>query len=284
MVYISDNDSKIISSTENKFKKITTLRLQEMKDANIKISCLTGYDALIGKILDESGIDLILIGDSVANVVQGRETTIPVTIEEIIYHTKAVLRGTKRPLIVSDMPFMSYQVSADSAFENAGRIMKESGCEALKLEGASLSVLNAVERLNEAGIPCMGHLGLTPQSINKFGSYRARGKDSDEAKKILEDAKNLENAGAFAVVLEKIPYKLAEEVTNSLKIPTIGIGAGPHCDGQILVYSDMLGLTIDFRPRFVRQYANLNEIIKNAFSQYCDDVKNGKFPSVEESY
>lgn len=272
------------SDSENLLKKVTTYRLQEMKDANIKITCLTGYDALIGKILGESGIDVILIGDSVANVVQGRETTIPVTIEEIIYHTKAVLRGTNRPLVVADMPFMSYQTTADKAFENAGRIMKESGCEAVKLEGASHCVLNAIERLNEAGIPCMGHLGLTPQSINKFGSYKARGKDASEAKKILEDAKKLEDAGAFAVVLEKIPYSLAKNITESLKIPTIGIGAGPHCDGQILVYSDMLGLTIDFHPRFVRHYANLYNIIKDAFTKYNEDVKNGTFPSFDESY
>lgn len=265
-------------------KKITTLRLLEMKEAKKKIVCLTAYDALIAKILDHAGVDLILVGDSLANVVQGHDTTLPVTIEDIIYHTKAVLKGAQRPLIVADMPFMSYQVSADLAFTNAGRILKETGCEAVKIEGASKSVLNAIERLNEAGIPCMGHLGLTPQSINKFGSYRARGKDPDEASKIIQDAIHLEQAGAFAIVLEKIPHQLAQEVTSKLSIPTIGIGAGPHCDGQILVYTDMLGLTVDFQPRFVRHYAQLNDIIHNAVQQYGDDVRSNDFPAINESY
>lgn len=273
-----------ISDSEKIKKKVTTLSLLEMKEAKKKIVCLTAYDALIARILDHAGVDLILVGDSLANVVQGHDTTIPVTIEDIIYHTKAVVKGASRPLIVADMPFMSYQVSADLAFTNAGRILKETGCEAVKIEGASNSVLNAIERLNEAGIPVMGHLGLTPQSINKFGSYRARGKDPEEAEKIINDAFKLESAGAFAVVLEKIPHQLAAEISKQIKIPTIGIGAGPYCDGQILVYSDMLGLTVDFQPRFVRHYSNLNEEIHNAILQFGKDVRDNSFPTLEESY
>lgn len=276
MNYISDSN---ISN-----KKITTLRLYEMKKSGQKIVCLTAYDALIAKIFEETCVDVILVGDSLGNIVQGHETTLPVTLEDMIYHTKAVVNGAKRPLVVADMPFMTYQVSVDLAFTNAGRIMKETGCEAVKLEGANSIVLNAIQRMTEAGIPVMGHLGLTPQSINKFGSYRARGKDEKEADKILSDAIKLEEAGAFAIVLEKIPYQLAEKVTNAISIPTIGIGAGPHCDGQILVYTDMLGLTIDFQPRFVRLYANLNETIQQAVKQYGEDVRSKSFPSIEESY
>lgn len=265
-------------------RKVTTLSLQEMKRVGTKIVCLTAYDALIGRILDESGIDLILVGDSLGNIIQGHETTLPVTLEETIYHTKAVVNGAKRPFIVADMPFMSYQVSADEAFRNAGRIMKETGCEAVKLESASEAVLKAIDRMNEAGIPAMGHLGLTPQSIHRFGSYRARGKDPKEADQIMRDAHLIEDAGAFAIVLEKIPSELAQKITESLKIPTIGIGAGPYCDGQILVYTDMLGLTIDFSPRFVRRYAHLYSNIKEAIGRYTDDVRNQTFPNTEESY
>jgi 3-methyl-2-oxobutanoate hydroxymethyltransferase len=255
-----------------------------MKKGGRKIVALTGYDALIARILDESGIDLILVGDSLGNVVQGLETTLPVTLDEIIYHTKAVVRGAKRPLIIADMPFMSFQVSADEAFTNAGRIMKETGCGGVKLEGASEIILQAIRRMTESGIPVMGHVGLTPQSIHKFGSYRARGKDPEEAESIFRDAVNLEQAGVFAVVLEKIPANLAKRITETLKIPTIGIGAGPYCDGQILVYTDMLGLTINFSPRFVRRYARLYDTILNAFKQYAEDVRNQNFPNESESY
>jgi 3-methyl-2-oxobutanoate hydroxymethyltransferase len=265
-------------------KKVTTLRLSEMKRLGRKIVCLTAYDALFAKILDESGVDLILVGDSLGNVFQGHSTTLPVTLEDTIYHTKAVVKGAKRPLVIADMPFMSYQVSADEAFRNAGRIMKESGCSAVKLEGASSSILKAVERMTEAGIPVLGHLGLTPQSINKFGSYRARGKDPKEAEQIAGDALALQEAGVFAIVLEKIPAELGKKVTDSLSIPTIGIGAGPHCDGQILVHSDMLGLTIEFSPRFVRRYARLYDEIKTAVHNYTDDVISKSFPSPYESY
>ncbi len=284
----SDKDIKITidyaSSSSIDPRKVTTLRLLEMKKNGQKIVCLTAYDALISRILDEAGVDLILVGDSLGNVVQGKATTLPVTIEETIYHTKAVVAGSTRPLIVADMPFMSYQVSADEAFRNAGRIMKETGCNAVKLEGASKRIVKAVTRMTEAGIPVLGHLGLTPQSINKFGTYKARGKDPKEAEQIFEDAQRLENAGAFAIVLEKIPANLAQKVTDFLKIPTIGIGAGQYCDGQILVYTDMLGLTIDFNPRFVRRYAHVYEDITNAVLHYSEDVRNKYFPNDDESY
>jgi len=271
------------AGSDQVFRKVTTLRLLEMKKAGIKISCLTAYDALIARILDESGIDLILVGDSLGNVVQGKDTTLPVTIEETIYHTKAVVQGAKRPLVVADMPFMSFQVSPEEAFRNAGKIMKETGCSALKLEGGKL-VVDAIARMTEAGIPAMGHLGLTPQSINRFGTYKARGTNKEEADQILNDAMLLEEAGVFAIVLEKIPAELGKRITESLTIPTIGIGAGPYCDGQILVYTDMLGLTVDFSPRFVRRYARLYDEIKVATVKYTEDVKNKNFPNEQESY
>ncbi len=270
-------------SSDIDHRKVTTLRLQEMKQSGLKISCLTAYDALIARILDESGIDLILVGDSLGNIVQGLATTIPVTLEETIYHTKAVVRGTRRALVVADMPFMSYQVSPQEAFRNAGKIMKETGCAAVKLEGGK-NVADAVSVMNEAGIPVMGHLGLTPQSINKFGTYRARGVEPKEAEDIFNDALTLQDAGAFSIVLEKIPLELGKKISETLKIPTIGIGAGPYCDGQILVYTDLLGLTVDFNPRFVRRYANLYESIKSAFKNFSDDVKQLNFPSKDESY
>jgi 3-methyl-2-oxobutanoate hydroxymethyltransferase len=254
-----------------------------MKQQGQKIVCLTAYDALMARIFDEAGVDIILVGDSLGNVFQGHETTIPVTLEEMIYHTKAVVRGVRRAMVVTDMPFMSYQVSVEEAFRNAGRIMKEAGAGAVKLEGGE-RVVEAVARMTAAGIPVMGHLGLTPQSIHQFGSYRVRGTDPKEAEQILRDAKLLEEAGAFAIVLEKIPAELARKVTESLSIPTIGIGAGVYCDGQVLVYTDLLGLTVDFRPRFVRQYERLYERILQAVSQFADDVRAQRFPSEEESY
>ncbi len=264
-------------------RPVTTLRLVEMKRKGQKIACLTAYDALIARLLDDAGVDVILVGDSLGNVVQGHETTIPVTLEEIIYHTRAVKRGASRALVVSDMPFMSFQVHADEAFRNAGRLMKEAGSGAVKLEGGG-RVIEAVSRMTEAGIPVMGHLGLTPQSINQFGSYRPRGRDADEAERILRDARELEEAGAFAIVLEKIPAKLAADVSAAVTIPTIGIGAGPHCDGQILVYTDMLGLTRDFNPRFVRRYENLHQNISTAVHHFCEDVRAQSFPNESESY
>lgn len=264
-------------------RKVTTQRLFEMKRSGRKIVALTAYDALMAKIFDETRIDLLLVGDSLGNVVQGHESTIPVTLEETIYHTKAVVRGAERAMVVADMPFMTYQVSSEEAFRNAGRVLKETGCQAVKLEGGA-RIVNSVKMMTEAGIPVMGHLGLTPQSIHQFGSYRARGTDPVESEKIFEDAHALEYAGAFAIVLEKIPATLAKKITESLKIPTIGIGAGRFCDGQVLVYTDMLGITVDFSPRFVRRYAQLNELIKNSVNQYADDVIASAFPTDEESY
>jgi 3-methyl-2-oxobutanoate hydroxymethyltransferase len=277
------NKMNYAGSSESDPKKVTTKSLFEMKKHGRKIVSLTAYDALMARILDEAGVDMILVGDSLGNVVQGHDTTLPVTLEDIIYHSKAVVKGAERPLIVADMPFMTYQVNADEAFRNAGRIMKETGISAVKLEGGK-NILNAVARMTEAGIPVLGHLGLTPQSINKFGSYRARGRDKDEAKAIMEDASLLQDAGAFALVLEKIPAELGKQVTDSLEIPTIGIGAGPHCDGQILVYTDMLGMTVDFNPRFVRRYASMYDDMKSAIEDYGNDVKNKKFPTMDESY
>jgi 3-methyl-2-oxobutanoate hydroxymethyltransferase len=273
----------IAISSDKDSKKVTTLRLQEMKQNGIKISCLTAYDALIARIMDESGVDLILVGDSLGNVVQGLDTTLPVTLEQIIYHTKTVMRGARRALVVADMPFMTYQVSPQEALRNAGRIMKETGCAAVKLEGGK-NVAEAVKIMSEAGIPVMGHLGLTPQSIHKFGSYRARGVESKEADDIFNDALILQEAGAFSIVLEKVPLELGKKISEALKIPTIGIGAGPYCDGQVLVYSDMLGMTLDFNPRFVRRYANLYETAKTAFANFSNDVKKMNFPGKEESY
>lgn len=272
-----------LAKEELKNKRVTTLRLQEMKQEKIKISCLTAYDYTIAKILDNAGVDVLLVGDSLGNVIQGHETTISVTVEETIYHTKAVVKAAERSLVVADMPFMSYQVGPKEAINNAGRLMKETGCSAVKLEGAG-SIVGTIKQMTEYGIPVMGHLGLTPQSIHQFGSYRARGKDKDEADKIFEDALILQEAGVFALVLEKIPNELANRITKELKIPTIGIGAGNACDGQILVYTDMLGLTIDFNPRFVRKYLNLNETINSAISNYIDDVRNSNFPNEKESY
>jgi len=264
-------------------KRVTTLRLIEMKRAGTPIACLTAYDALTAGILDQAGVDLLLVGDSVGNVVQGHDTTIPVTLEDMIYHTRAVVRTVEHAMVVTDMPFMTYQTSPRDAFRNAGRLMKEAGSGAVKLEGGE-RVAEAVELMTSNGIPVMGHLGLTPQSIHQFGSYRQRGTDEDEADRIKKDALILQEAGAFSIVLEKIPRVLAEEVTASLDIPTIGIGAGSGCDGQILVYTDMLGMTTEFRPRFVRRYAELHDVMTKAVESYVADVKNKSFPTDEESY
>jgi 3-methyl-2-oxobutanoate hydroxymethyltransferase len=265
-------------------RKVTTLSLKVMKETGKKIVCLTAYDALWAKLFDESGIDLILVGDSLGNVFQGLDTTIPVTLDQVIYHSKAVTTGASRPLVVADMPFMTYQVTPQEAFRNAGRLMKEAGVNAVKLEGGS-TVVEAVKLITQNGIPVLGHLGLTPQSINQFGSYRARGVDPDEAAQIYIDALQLEEAGVFAIVLEKIPADLAKKISEALSIPTIGIGAGPHCDGQILVYTDMLGLTTDFSPRFVRRYAMLADEVIAATARYVEDIQNGLYPNIEdESY
>ncbi len=244
---------------------------------------LTGYDFLVAKLLDQVGIDMILVGDSLSNVVQGNVTTLPVTLDDMIYHANAVKRAVKNALIVVDMPFMTYQNNEEEAVRNAGRIMKEVGAGAVKLEGGEY-IADTIKHLVTIGIPVMGHLGLTPQAINKFGTYEVRATEKKEAAQLVRDAKILADAGVFALVLEKIPAALATKVTKSIPVPTIGIGAGPHCDGQVLVVYDMLGLTEEFKPRFVRRYAELAETMRGAFRQYIDDVKSRRFPSKEESY
>lgn len=270
-------------STEKEIKRVTTKALMLLKKKGIKISSLTAYDFITAKLLDDAGIDLILVGDSLSNVFQGNETTLPVTMDEMIYHTKTVIKGVSRAMVVVDLPFMSYQLSVDEGFRNAGRIMKETSASGVKLEGGE-RVAETIKKITDAGIPVMGHIGLTPQSIHQFGSYRERGRNKEEADEILNDAKIIEQSGAFAIVLEKIPDSLAKKITASINIPTIGIGAGVHCDGQILVTPDMLGLNVDFHPRFVRYYSNLAEEINKAVKNYISDVKDAKFPSDEESY
>jgi 3-methyl-2-oxobutanoate hydroxymethyltransferase len=270
-------------SAHTDFRKITTNTLLLLKQKGQKISSLTAYDYITAKLLDQAGIEVILVGDSLSNVFQGNETTLPVTLDEMIYHTKAVTKGVDRAMVIVDMPFMSYQTNSDEGFRNAGRIMKETSAGGVKLEGGE-RVADTVRKITQAGIPVMGHIGLTPQSIHQFGTYKERGKDEAEAKIILNDAKILEQAGAFSIVLEKIPASLAKQITESISIPTIGIGAGVHCDGQILVSPDMLGLNVDFHPRFVRHYAKLADTIIEAVKKYVDDVKNKEFPIDSESY
>lgn len=262
---------------------VTTKTVITMKRNGEKIAMLTAYDYLVAKYLDQVGTDIILVGDSLGNVVHGYETTLPVTVDDMIYHAKAVKRAVRNALIVVDMPFMSFQTSIDDAVRNAGRIMKEVGIGAVKLEGGAY-ISDIVSHLVKIGIPVMGHLGLTPQAINKFGTYEVRAQTKEEAAQLLEDAKLLEESGAFAIVLEKIPATLAKKVTETISIPTIGIGAGPHCDGQVLVVYDMLGLTEEFKPRFVRRYSEIAETMREAFRLYIKDVKAGKFPTKKESY
>jgi 3-methyl-2-oxobutanoate hydroxymethyltransferase len=264
-------------------KKITTNTLQKMKAAGEKISMLTAYDFSFAKIIDGAGMDVILVGDSASNVMAGHETTLPITLEQMIYHAQSVIRAIDRCLVVVDMPFGSYQSNSDIALASAIRIMKETGGHAVKLEGGE-EVVDSVKRIVSAGIPVMGHLGLTPQSIYKFGTYTVRAKEVDEAKKLRNDAKLLQQAGCFAIVLEKIPASLAKEVSESLSVPTIGIGAGPHCDGQVLVMHDMLGINTEFKPRFLRQYANIHEQATKAVEQYIKDVKSKSFPNEGEQY
>ena len=270
-------------SVEKQVKRVTTKTLSVLKKKGIKIAALTAYDFITAKIFDEVGIDLVLVGDSLANVFQGHETTLPVTMDDMIYHTKAVTRGVNRAMVVTDLPFMSYQLSVDEGFRNAGRIMKETLASAVKLEGG-VRVAETIKKITEEGIPVMGHIGLTPQSIHQFGSYRERGRTKEESEEIFNDAKAVAEAGAFAIVLEKIPATLAKKITEAIDIPTIGIGAGVECDGQILVAPDMLGLNVDFHPRFVRHYAELADVMSKAVKAYIEDIKAGKFPSEEESY
>jgi 3-methyl-2-oxobutanoate hydroxymethyltransferase len=264
-------------------KRITTATLQKMKAAGQKISMLTAYDYSFARLIDEAGIDVLLVGDSASNVVAGHETTLPITLDQMIYHASSVVRGAKRCLIVVDMPFGSYQSNGDIALASAIRILKETGAHAIKMEGGE-EILDSVKRIISAGIPIMAHLGLTPQSIYKFGSYNVRAKEEAEATKLKRDAQLLQDAGCFGVVLEKIPAALAKEVSESLVIPTIGIGAGSHCDGQVLVMHDMLGINTEFKPRFLRQYLNIAEQVTGAVRQYIDDVKKGGFPTEAESY
>lgn len=267
----------------SKSKKVTTHRLSEMKANGEKISMLTAYDYSFARIIDDAGIDVILVGDSASNVIHGHETTLPITLNQMIDHASAVVRGVERALVVVDMPFGTYQGNSKVALESAIRIMKESGAHSIKMEGGEF-ILDSVKRILSAGIPVMGHLGLTPQSIYKFGTYAVRAKEEAEAALLLKDAKLLEDAGCFALILEKIPAQLAAQVAQSLSIPVIGIGAGPGIDGQVLVTHDMLGINNHFSPRFLRRYANLYDEMKAAIAHYSDDVKKGEFPTKEESY
>lgn len=270
-------------SVNKEIKKVTTLTLLKMKKAGIKISMLTAYDFSFAGIFDDAGIDIILVGDSASNVMAGHETTLPITLDHMIYHASSVIRGIKRCLVVVDLPFGSYQSNSQIALASAIRIMKETGAHAVKLEGG-IEVIESVKKIVSAGIPVMGHLGLTPQSIYKFGTYNVRAKGEEEAMKLRQDAKLLEEAGCFAIVLEKIPATLAKEVSESLSIPTIGIGAGKYCDGQVLVMHDMLGINVEFKPRFLRQYLNIHEQATKAVQQFIEDVKSQDFPNESEQY
>lgn len=270
------------NTTDNK-RKVTTARLTQMKQRGEKIAMLTAYDFSMAKLIDGAGIDIILVGDSASNVMAGNLTTLPITLDQMIYHAKSVIKGTERALVVCDMPFGTYQGNPLEALASAIRIMKESHAEAVKIEGGA-EVRESIERILSAGIPVMGHLGLTPQSINKFGTYAVRAKEEAEAAKLLADAKMLEQIGCFAIVLEKIPAQLAAQVAQSVDIPVIGIGAGGGVDGQVLVMHDMLGINQDFSPKFLRRYADLAPIINQAVQHYIDDVKTGDFPSAQEQY
>ena len=272
-----------MSVQQPEFKRITTHRLQEMKKKGEKIAMLTAYDYSMAKILDQSGTDILLVGDSASNVMAGHETTLPITLNEMIYHASSVVRAVNRSLVVVDLPFGSYQGNSEEALKSAIRIMKESGAHAVKLEGGE-EIIKSIKRILSAGVPVMGHLGLTPQSIYKFGTYTVRAREEKEAQKLLEDARLLEKAGCFGIVLEKIPAKLAGQVTADLSIPLIGIRAGSQVDGQVLVMQDMLGITQDFQPRFLRRYADLNTVISEAVTHYVSDVKQQEFPNSDEQY
>lgn len=271
------------NNSQKRVTKITVPYIIAMKKRGEKIACLTAYDHLMAKHLSEAEIDLILVGDSAGMVIAGHKNTIPVTMDEMIYHTRSVARGNQRALIVADMPFLSYQVSLEKAIENAGRCIKEGRAEAVKLEGGDW-LADVISHLVRIGIPVMGHLGLTPQSVNTIGGYRVQAKKAEKADELLKDAIKLEEAGVFSIVLEMVPTEVAEKVTERLSIPTIGIGAGPHCDGQILVTHDLLGIFDHFKPKFVRRYANMARDMKDAYSRYILDVKNNLFPSDEESF
>lgn len=270
-------------STQGNVRAVTTYRLSEMKQRGEKISMLTAYDYSMARILDEAGIDVILVGDSAANVMAGHETTVPITLDQMIYHARSVTRAVSRALIVVDLPFGTYQGNSKEALASAIRIMKETEADAVKMEGGE-EILESVQRILSAGIPIMGHLGLTPQSIHKYGTYSVRAKEKAEADKLVRDAHLLEEAGCFGIVLEKIPAELGRRVASELHIPIIGIGAGPGVDGQVLVVHDMLGITNEFSPRFLRRYADLYGIMSDAFTRYIADVKSGDFPNEKEQY
>ncbi|MCC6252646.1 MAG: 3-methyl-2-oxobutanoate hydroxymethyltransferase [Bacteroidia bacterium] len=270
-------------SVHKEVRKVTTNTLQEMKRRNEKIAMLTAYDYSMAKVIDQAGIDVILVGDSASNVMAGHETTLPITLDQMIYHAASVIRGVNRALVVVDLPFGSYQGNSKEALTSAIRVMKESGAHAIKIEGGK-EIEESIKRILSAGIPVMGHLGLTPQSIYKFGTYNVRAKEEEEALQLVEDAHTLENAGCFAIVLEKIPAVLASKIAKEVSIPIIGIGAGSGVDGQVLVLHDMLGLNVGFNPRFLRRYLNLFEDIKGAVGAYVDDIKRLDFPNENEQY
>lgn len=283
-LHASDSGSpKKTSATPSRAAKVTTQTVVNMKERGEPISMLTAYDFTMAQLVDGAGMDIILVGDSASNVMAGNETTLPMTLDQMIYHTSCVTKGVRRALVVADLPFMSYQVTPKEALNSAGRMMKEAAAHAVKLEGGS-AIVETIRRIVEAGIPVMGHLGLTPQSIYKFGTYKVRATEEAEAETLIRDAKKLEKAGCFALVLEKIPARLARRVTGELSIPTIGIGAGAGCDGQVLVLHDMLGLNKDFHPRFLRRYADLHSEITGAVGRYVKDVKARDFPNEEEQY
>lgn len=270
-------------SVHGEVKRVTTHTLAEMKQAGEKIAMLTAYDFTMARILDRSGVDVLLVGDSASNVMAGHETTLPITLDQMIYHASSVVRAVQRALVVVDLPFGSYQGNSKEALNSAIRIMKESGAHAVKMEGGA-EIKESIQRILTAGIPVMGHLGLTPQSIYKFGTYQVRAKEEAEAERLLSDAKILDECGCFALVLEKIPATLAAKVTQSIEIPTIGIGAGSEVDGQVLVINDMLGYTQEFNPRFLRRYMNAGDQIHDAVTRYVSDVKSGDFPNEKEQY
>jgi len=277
----TNNDGMSVAKKE--VKRMTTHVLRSMKSQGEKISMLTAYDFSMARILDEAGIDILLVGDSASNVIAGHETTLPITLDQMIYHASSVIRAVKRSLVVVDLPFGTYQGNSMKALDSAIRIMKESGAHAVKMEGGA-EIVESIERLLSAGIPVMGHLGLIPQSIYKFGTYTVRAKGEGEATKLMSDAKLLAETGCFGIVLEKIPAALAKEVTEAISVPTIGIGAGQHTDGQVLVTHDLLGITKDFKPRFLRRYVELYDVIKEAAQAYSKDVKDGDFPNEKEQY
>jgi 3-methyl-2-oxobutanoate hydroxymethyltransferase len=264
-------------------EKMTVPEIAKKKQRGDKITCLTAYDYSFARILDGAGVDMLLVGDSLGCVVQGHATTLPVTVDEMIYHTRAVARGRRHALLIADMPFLSYQVSVEQAMRTAGRFLQEGGAEAVKLEGG-VAMQETIGRLVQVGIPVMGHIGLTPQSVHQFGGYKVQGKSKDDREAVLRDAIAVEKSGAFAIVLEGIPAELAREITSRVSIPTIGIGAGPHCDGQVLVIHDMLGLFDDFRPKFVKRYAELKTVIAAAVKSFVSEVREQKFPGEEHSF